>query len=145
MIWKVPKEELQAQREENDFSTTEQTPSILERSSYSREAAIEETMFSNFFFGNGFTKSGFRHSKKKSDSPLRITICHRRRKIYLRFRGDLRRVVQKPLENSCTVERGAASEKEEQPVGAIALKKTVAIYSNTILFCKVRLCNNQSN
>lgn len=83
--------------------------------------------------------------KKKSDSPWRITICHRRRKIYLRFRGDLRRVVQKPFENSCTVERGAASEKEEQPVGAIALKKTVAIYSNTILFCKVRLCNNQSN
>lgn len=68
-MWKVPKEELQAQREENDFSTTEQTPSILERSSYSREAAIEETMFSNFSFENGFTKSGFRHSKKNQILP----------------------------------------------------------------------------
>lgn len=66
MMWKVQKEELQAQREENDFSTTEQTPSILEGSSYPGEAATEETMFSNFSSGNGFTKSGFRHSKKKN-------------------------------------------------------------------------------
>lgn len=30
-------------------------------------------------------------------------------------------------------------------MGTIALKRTGAIYSNTILFCKVKLLNNQSN